>query len=43
MDKEIKRLIEAKKIHIRLGRLYYTTDQLGNIVWHIEQKPMIKE
>lgn len=42
MDEEVKRLIKAKMIQIKLGRLYCTTDEHGNIVWRIEQKPIIK-
>jgi len=42
MDKETKRLIKAKKIQVKLGQLYCTTDEFGNVVWRIEQKPIIK-
>ncbi|WP_290209243.1 MULTISPECIES: hypothetical protein [Bacteroides] len=42
MDKELKWLIKAKRIQVKLGQLYCTTDDYGNIVWCIEQKPIIK-
>ena len=42
MDKNLKRLIKAKKIQVKLGQLYCTTDKNGNIVWRIEQKPIVK-
>lgn len=42
MDREVKRLIAAKMIQVKLGQLYCTTDKYGNIVWRIEQKPIIK-
>lgn len=37
MDVELERLIKAKKIQVKLGQLYYTTDEQGNVVWHIER------
>ena len=43
MDKEIKRLIKANMIQVKLGQLYCATDEHGNVVWRIEQKPIIKE
>ncbi len=42
MDEEVKRLIKAKMIQVKLGQLYRATDEHGNIVWRIEQKPIIK-
>jgi hypothetical protein len=43
MDAKLKRLIKAKKIQVKLGQLYCTTDEHGNIVWRIEQVPMVKK
>ncbi len=31
-----------EKIQVKLGQLYRATDEHGNIVWCIEQKPIIK-
>lgn len=42
MAKEVKRLIKAKMIQVKLGQLYGITDKHGNVVWRIEQKPIIK-
>ena len=42
MNKDVKRLIKARMIQVKLGQLYCTTDEHGNIMWRIEQKPAIK-
>lgn len=43
MDKEVQRLIRAKKIQVKLGRLNFAKDKFGNVTWQIEQIPEIKK
>ena len=40
--KEIQRLIRAKKIQVKIGRLYLSTDKYGQLQLKVEQIPMIK-
>ena len=40
--KDFQRLIRAKKIQVKIGRLYPSTDEYGQPQLKIEQIPMIK-
>ena len=40
--KELQRLIRAKKIRVKIGKLYLSTDEYGQPQLKIEQIPMIK-
>lgn len=40
--KDFQRLIRAKKIQVKLGKLYLSTDKHGQLQLKIEQIPMIK-
>lgn len=43
MEKEeLQRLIRAKKIQVKLGKLYLSTDKHGQLQLKIEQIPVIK-
>lgn len=40
--KDFQRLIRAKKIQVKIGKLYLSTDEYGQPQLKIEQIPMIK-
>lgn len=37
-----QRLMRAKKIRVKIGKLYLSTDEHGNVQLKIEQIPIIK-
>ncbi len=43
MDKEVRRLIRAKKIRVKLGMPYLAKDKFGNVTWWIGQFPELKK
>lgn len=43
MDKEVRRLIRAKKIRVKLGMPYPAKDKFGNVTWWIGQFPELKK
>lgn len=39
MDKELKRLIQSRKVKVKLkGELYRVTDKFGNIQWQLKYR-----